>query len=88
LTGFYTYTSTLALRGFVRDVSGNFVTFDTPGAGTCVFCGTTPGFINLSGEVSGYYVDNSFTKHGFVRDPAGNIVTFDVSGSLGTFVNG
>ncbi len=88
VTGFYTYNGTLALRGFVRDVSGNFVAFDAPDAGTCVFCGTTPGFINLSGEVSGEYVDNSFTKHGFVRDSAGNIVTFDVSGSLGTFVNG
>ena len=88
VTGFYTYTSTFALRGFTRDLSGNFVAFDVPGAGTCAFCGTAPGFINLSGKVSGTYVDNSFTEHGFVRDPAGNIVTFDVSDALGTDVDG
>jgi hypothetical protein len=54
-------------HGFIRDVAGNFITIDDPGAGTdgAVGAGTFPDGINDRGVVVGSYVDNAGVNHGF-----------------------
>lgn len=64
-------------HGFVRYSNGNFVTFDSPGAGTTANQGTLPIDINLSGGVAGVFLDGNYFEHGFVRLPNGKITSFE-----------
>ena len=82
--GFFRDTNT-ARHGFLRAPDGYLYHFDDPAAGTCsAYCGAigdgqgTRGYsINLSGEVAGFYTDNTAQCHGFVRAPNGNFTQID-----------
>jgi hypothetical protein len=84
ITGFIRDTNS-ARHGYVRNANGTFTIFDDPNAGTCsVSCGTigngqgTRGYaINPSGEIVGFYTDNSARCHGFVREPNGIFTQID-----------
>jgi hypothetical protein len=84
ITGFIRDTNN-ARHGFVRASDGTITVFDAPGAGTCsASCGTigngqgTRAFaINPSGEITGFYTDNSGSCHGFVRAPDGTFSQID-----------
>jgi hypothetical protein len=92
ITGFYSDNAGRC-HGYVRAVNGTFTQIDAPDAGTGPFPqGTfpsefTPMGINLSGAITGFYVDASSVQHGFVRDPGGKITEFDPSGSTLTNPN-
>ena len=74
ITGFIR-DANFARHGFVRAPDGTFTVIDAPGAGTCsTSCGTIgPGqgtrafAINPSGEITGFYSDNSGRCHGYVH---------------------
>jgi hypothetical protein len=84
-TGYYGDTAPIPINhGFTRDQFGNFTSFDSPGAGNCVGCGTAPTDVNLGGSVAGLYVDNSLITHSFVRDSLGNFTDFDAPGASQT----
>jgi hypothetical protein len=54
-------------RGFLRDPSGSFTTFDFP-AGSFLF---NPPSVNPAGVAAGSYTDVSGNSHGFLRIPHG-----------------
>jgi hypothetical protein len=85
VTGFYNDANTFTIRGFIRDQFGNFTVFDAPGAGINFGAGTFGAAVNLSGEVAGTYVDDSFITHSFVRDSSGSITDYDAPGSTNTY---
>ncbi len=60
-------------RGFLRDSSGNVLTFDAPGA-----ISTAARGINATGTVAGAYLDAQAGEHGFLRSPQGTFTSFDV----------
>ena len=74
-----------ARHGFLRVPDGTFTTFDDPAAGTCsASCGSIgPGqgtrayAINPSGEIAGFYSDNSAHCHGYVRAANGTFTQID-----------
>jgi hypothetical protein len=74
-----------ARHGYLRAPDGTFTIFDDPGAGTCSFsCGTigngqgTRAYaINPSGEIVGFYTDNSARCHGYVRAANGTFTQID-----------
>jgi hypothetical protein len=74
-----------ARHGFLRAPDGTFTMFDDPGAGTCsTSCGTIgPGqgtrayAINPSGEITGFYSDNTGRCHGYVRAVNGTFTQID-----------
>lgn len=79
-------------HGFVRSPSGEFTTFDAPGAGTGSYQGTRcssdcPTSLNDSGANLGTYIDSNFVYHGYLRTPDGKIVTIDPPGSINTFAS-
>src|SRR5215471_8104761 len=84
ITGFFRDTNN-ARHGFVRTSDGAITVFDAPAAGTCsASCGTigngqgTRAFaINPSGEITGFYTDNSGSCHGYVRSPNGTFTQID-----------
>jgi hypothetical protein len=84
ITGFIR-DANAARHGFLRAPDGTFTIFDDPGAGTCsTSCGTigngqgTRGYaINPSGEIAGFYTDNSARCHGFVRAADGTFTQID-----------
>jgi hypothetical protein len=84
ITG-YTRDANSARHGFLRAPDGTFTTFDNPGAGTCsTSCGTIgPGqgtrafAINPSGQIVGFYSNNSGQCHGYVRAPNGTFTQID-----------
>jgi hypothetical protein len=92
ITGFYTDNSGRC-HGYVRAPNGTFTQIDAPDAGTGPFPqGTfpsefTPMGINLTGGITGFYVDASSVQHGFVRAPGGTITEFDPTGSVFTNPN-
>jgi hypothetical protein len=59
------------MHGFSREAFGNYATFDAPGAGTSAGQGTRPSTNNLSGAVTGWWVDGNGLNHGFVWYPGG-----------------
>lgn len=70
-----------------------FVIFDVSAAGSQPFQGTTPIYVNASGEVMGWIQDENNVFHGFVRDAQGGVTVFDVPGAgtgpfQGTFAPG
>jgi hypothetical protein len=75
----------VARHGFLRAPDGTFTMFDDPNAGTCsTSCGTIgPGqgtrayAINPSGEIVGFYSDNSARCHGYVRAANGTFTQID-----------
>jgi hypothetical protein len=84
ITGFIRDTNS-ARHGFLRARDGTFTIFDDPAAGTCsTSCGTIgPGqgtrayAINLFGEITGFYTDNSGRCHGYVRAANGTFTQID-----------
>jgi hypothetical protein len=84
ITGFIRDANS-ARHGYLRAPDGTFTIFDDPGAGTCsTSCGTIgPGQgtraygINPSGEIVGFYSDNSARCHGYVRAANGTFTQID-----------
>src|SRR5437660_11131546 len=84
LTGFIRDPNA-ARHAFLRAPDGTFTIFDDPGAGTCsTSCGTigngqgTRAYaINPSGEITGFYTDNSARCHGYVRAANGTFTQID-----------
>ena len=84
ITGFIR-DANAARHAFLRAPDGTFTIFDDPGAGTCSFsCGTIgPGqgtrayAINPSGEITGFYSDNTGRCHGYVRAANGTFTQID-----------
>ena len=84
ITGF-TRDANSARHGFLRAPDGTFTIFDDPGAGTCsTSCGTIgPGqgtrayAINPSGQIAGFYSDNTARCHGYVRAANGTFTQID-----------
>jgi hypothetical protein len=84
ITGFIR-DANAARHGFLRAPDGTFTIFDDPSAGSCsTSCGTigngqgTRGYaINPSGEIAGFYTDNSARCHGFVRAADGTFTQID-----------
>ena len=89
VAGIYTDTNNV-FHGFVRSPEGEFTTFDAPNAGTASSQGTgCPSdcavALNDFGEITGNYIDASFTYHGFFRNADGNIQTIDPPNTIATF---
>jgi len=84
ITGFIR-DANAARHGFLRAPDGTFIMFDDPNAGTCSFsCGTigngqgTRAYaINPSGEILGFFTDNSGRCHGYVRAADGTFTQID-----------
>ena len=84
ITGF-TRDANSARHGFLRAPDGTFTIFDDPAAGTCsTSCGTigngqgTRAYaINPSGEITGFYTDNTGRCHGYVRAANGSFTQID-----------
>ena len=84
ITGF-TRDANSARHGFLRASNGTFTIFDDPAAGTCsTSCGTIgPGqgtrayAINPSGQIVGFFSDNSARCHGYVRAANGTFIQID-----------
>jgi hypothetical protein len=64
--------------------SGEFVTFDAPGAGAGVDDGTYAFSINPAGTIAGWYIDANFVFHGFLRARDGTVTTIDPLDSVFT----
>jgi hypothetical protein len=79
-----TYTdANVVPHGFLRTPSGDFVSFDAPGAGLGANLdeGTVAVAINDLGVIAGQFEDANITFHGFIRYPDGSFVTFDAPGA-------
>jgi len=79
-----TYTdANVVPHGFLRTPSGDFVSFDAPGAGLGANLdeGTVAVAINDFGVIAGQFEDANITFHGFIRYPDGSFVTFDAPGA-------
>jgi hypothetical protein len=84
ITGFIRDTNS-ARHGYLRAPDGTFTIFDDPNAGICsASCGTIgPGqgtrayAINPSGEIAGFYSDNTGRCHGYVRAANGTFTQID-----------
>jgi hypothetical protein len=84
ITGF-TRDANSARHGFLRAPNGTFTIFDDPAAGTCTTnCGTigngqgTRAYaINLFGQITGFFTDNSGRCHGYVRATNGAFTQID-----------
>jgi hypothetical protein len=84
ITGFIR-DSNAARHAFLRASDGTFIIFDDPAAGTCsASCGTigngqgTRAYaINPSGEVVGFFTNNSGQCHGYVRSTQGTFTQID-----------
>ena len=96
ITGFIR-DANAARHGYLRAPDGTFTIFDDPNAGTCVAgCGAigngqgTRGYaINPSGEIAGFYTDNSARCHGFVRAANGTFTQIDApDAGTGSFPQG
>jgi hypothetical protein len=81
----FTRDTNNARHGFLRSPDGTFTIFDDPNAGTCsTSCGNIqPGqgtrayAINPSGQITGFYSDNSGRCHGYVRAADGTFTQID-----------
>jgi hypothetical protein len=84
ITGF-TRDANFARHGFLRAPDGTFTVFDDPAAGICsTSCGTIPPgqgtrafAINPSGQITGFYSDNTGRCHGYVRAANGTFTQID-----------
>lgn len=88
VTGLY-LDAALAAHGFVRQASGEIVTFDFPGG--LPQLNTRPVAISDDGTVSGYYGYSTTTAPGYVvqgfrRAPDGTFTSFAVPDTSATFV--
>jgi hypothetical protein len=89
IAGIFTDTNNV-FHGFLRTPEGEFTKFDAPNAGNASSQGTgCPSdcavSLNDFGEITGNYIDASFTYHGFFRNPDGKIQSIDPPGTIGTF---
>jgi len=81
----FTRDTNNARHGFLRAPDGTFTIFDDPNAGTCsTSCGNIePGqgtrayAINPSGQITGFYSENSGRCHGYVRAANGTFTQID-----------
>jgi hypothetical protein len=84
ITGFIR-DANAARHGYLRAPDGTFTIFDDPNAGTCsTSCGTigngqgTRAYaINPSGDIVGFFTDNSARCHGYVRAANGTFTQID-----------
>jgi hypothetical protein len=58
--------------GFIRETTGNIVSFGVPNGDG----GTFPSAINDAGVIVGNWYDSDFESHGFIRNGSGNISIF------------
>ncbi len=83
ITGYFVDSCGCLIHGFVRTPSGDFTTFDVPGASGL---GTAAFSINLFGAVTGEYFDSNDVMHGFSRSAWDTFATFSASdGGTGAF---
>jgi hypothetical protein len=70
ITGHYADVHNV-IHGFVRSPSGQFTTFEAPGASSVAASGygTFPESINDAGAITGRYADANGLYHGFLRSP-------------------
>jgi hypothetical protein len=81
----FTRDTNNARHGFLRAIDGTFTIFDDPNEGTCsTFCGnigngqgTRAYAINPSGQIVGFYTDNTGRCHGYVRAANGTFTQID-----------
>src|SRR5215469_15691421 len=81
----FTRDTNNARHGFLRAPDGTFTIFDDPNAGTCsTSCGnigngqgTRAYAINPSGQIVGFFTDNSARCHGYVRAANGTFTQID-----------
>jgi len=73
-------TNGLKVRGFVRDMNGNFTAFDVPDTSGVVRATIPTTNINNRGEVAGIFafVGEKYPHHAFLRDRDGEFTLFDV----------
>ena len=84
ITG-YIKDANSARHAFLRAPDGTFTIFDDPNAGTCsASCGnigngqgTRAYAINPSGQIVGFYTDNTARCHGYVRAANGTFTQID-----------
>ena len=84
ITGF-TRDANFARHGFLRTPDGTITIFDDPNAGTCSSScgiigngqGTRAYAINPSGQIVGFFTDNSARCHGYVRAANGTFTQID-----------
>ena len=84
ITGF-TRDANFARHGFLRAPDGTITIFDDPNAGTCSSScetigngqGTRAYAINPSGQIVGFFTDNSARCHGYVRAANGAFTQID-----------
>jgi uncharacterized membrane protein len=92
IAGIYTDANNV-FHGFLRSPEGEFTKFDAPNAGAAGSQGTgCPSdcavALNDFGEITGNYIDASFSFHGFFRNPDGKIQSIDPPGTVATFPDG
>jgi len=86
VVGYY-FDGNFVAHGFLRTPSGQFTSFDAPGAGASYyyingnFDGTFPLGTGPLGTVVGYYNDANDVSHCFIRTPNGEMTTFDAPGA-------
>jgi hypothetical protein len=81
ITGHYVDSNNVN-HGFVRGPTGEFTTFDAPGASSAGSGnGTFPESISGAGAITGHYIDSNNVNHGFLRGPGGEFITFDAPGA-------
>ncbi len=86
ITGFYLLAGSLA-QGFIDD-AGVFTTIDAPGAttGSGAIPGTFLGYMNDSGQIMGFYTDDT-GLHSFLYSD-GIFTAINVPGALSTYASG
>ena len=90
VTGYYSDSSGTN-HGFIYS-SGNYTSFDAPGAFATghsgLSSGTVPTSIDTAGDVVGSYTDSTQVRHGFIRTASGTITVFDAPGATTTSQSG
>ncbi|MBD5654057.1 MAG: hypothetical protein IAI50_02610 [Candidatus Eremiobacteraeota bacterium] len=81
ITGFYT-DKYIVPHGFILS-SGNFISFDAPGAGRKHGSneGTVPLNINNHGAIAGQFESAEQSYHGFIRQPNGDFMIVEAPGA-------
>jgi hypothetical protein len=68
-------------------VTGQYISFDAPNAGTGINQGTYPNAINGHGWIGGTVVYSTGASHGFLRQQSGSFIAVDAPGAAQTWVS-
>jgi hypothetical protein len=79
VAGSYSDASNIT-HGFIRSASGEFTTFDAPGASAATYVAA----INANGAIAGSFLDDAKVDHGFLRSADGTVTIIDPPNSQGT----